>query len=1046
MNKKARKIKNDIKQAIEQFPVQQKKTKSGKQKSLIISSFTIIIISTILAVKATNIFDFIIDFFRKQKLPLDTVYLFNTYRIVFPEYFFLNLLIIFIFSFILIYLFDKKSGRLKSSGLNPSYIFFIGIVILLHLIVIGYYLSNKNGLIQAIIFLIEILLLLGFFIYLDKKENKKILYSDILTKNEFYKLLLFSFVVFMLYAFDQYSWKYSYIGDEYSFYEVAKSILNGTRKINIFSENGVYGFNPELSSIYQAIVMLFFSPDKFFGWKLSSALIVVFSIIPFYIWIKTIFNKSVAIITVIAFAFCHTMLAFGHIGYNNIQVVFPFIAGLCCFELAIRKNSSFYSFLTALIVGLGCYNYYFTRLLLVFLPFYWFVHPLRKNFLKRNIIIIIGVLLAIIMFIIINPHWIGPVMQRSFIKGSEIPNPQERPIYIILNFIYTLLIFIYKGRDSHFVVGGMTDFLTTIGILFGIIWALWGITKDWRAKFLIFAYVLTAFATGAISMYNYPANTRIQTMVPLFAILAGIGLTRMAALSVYFKNSFKLYKRLLLIICVLIIIFNLYGFYIRMPKKFQFTMQSYIIKVMQKMTGNKKCVLVSNGLSNIYELANFYKFAGRFEVISSQTFEYMVNTDELKGKVLIVPFDSIGLKPEIANFVKDGQYVLDFTERMKLIYIYDFTDEKYYRAFKELWFTGRTDYVIQRKEIKNYKIKIPEFIKKKNKTQEIKRQEQRTDLPLIHIAEGFFGCGNEYVPDSLQLLDYKLSKIKLNTKFKYPSDIAVSSDGEYLYIADSFSDCFFIFKKIRDFEFKVINKVLLKKKDLQDLIVSAEEEKNKEIYIYLKYNFLDNNLYVYEANYGIIKVYDKKGNLIKTFVDSPFLNGGRSLSISNDGKKIAVSMPGRNAIAFFDTEGKLIKNYSTSFGNMCGQLSQPCFFTLDLNNNFYVVDAANFRVQILTDEMKYKKHFIIGNVSTILGPQIIIFEEKTVPHFVLTQPYNKQLLFFTMDGKKSRIIELKGQGFENPGPITKDNNGNIYILDTTNKITAILNVSDEIFK
>ncbi len=1038
-------LKEDTEIKVEQTAFQKKQSKIFNKKNIILLSISLIVISIILAVKATKIFDFIIFFFKKSKLPLESIYLFNTYKLNFPDYFFLNLLIFSVFSFILLYFFIKKSGSLRLSGLNKKYIFYFFIIIILHLLVTGYYLSNKNGWTQAIIFLIEILMLFGFFIFIDKKEKGRILYPDILTGKEFIKLSLFSFFIFILYVFDQYSWKYSYIGDEYSFYEFAKTILNGTRPINIFSENGVYGFNPELSSIYQAIIMLFFFPDKFLGWKLSSALIVIFSIIPFYIWIKTIFNKNVAIITVVAFAFCHTMLAFGHIGYNNIQVVFPFITGFCCFELAIRKNSSFYSFLTALIVGLGCYNYYFTRLLLVFLPFYWFVHPLRKNFSKRNILITSAITLSIIMFIFINPHWLGPIMQRSFIKGSEISNPQERPIYLVLNFIYTLLIFIYKNRDSHFVVGGMMDFLTSIGVMSGIIWALWGITKDWRAKFLIFVYILTAFATGAISMYNYPANTRIQTMVPLFSILAGVGLTRIAALSSYFKNGFKLYKRMLLLICSLIIIFNIYGFYFRMPKKFQFTMQSYIVKAVQEMSGNKKCVLVSNMLPGLYGLASYYKFEKRFEIIPSQTFENMINTDELKGKVLIIPFDAGVLKPEITNFVKDDKYILDFTGNLKLIYVYDFTDEKYYKAFKELWFTGKTDYVVERKKIIKavpikFQIKIPEFLKKKKK---IKFISPGVDLPLIQITEGFSQCKKISVIDSLQLLDYKLEKLKLNIKFKYPSDITVSDDGEYLYVADSFADCFYVLKKDKGINYKIFKKILLKeeKKDFFDFISRGSNEQNKEIYIYLKYNNLSNNLYVYEADAGIIKIYDKKGNFIKVFINAPFLSGGRGLSVSNDGKNIAVSIPGKNAIAFFNAEtGKLLKNYATTFGNLCGQLSQPCFFTLDSKDNFYIIDTANFRIQLLTKDMKYINYYIIGNASTILGPQIIVVEDKNEPYFLVSQPYNKQLMFFTLDGKKLRIIELKGKGFENPGPIARDKEGNIYILDTTNKFVAFLSV------
>ena len=39
-------------------------------------------------------------------------------------------------------------------------------------------------------------------------------------------------------------------------------------------------------------------------------------------------------------------------------------------EIAIRRNSAFWSFMTALILGIGCYNYYTSRLLVLIIAFY----------------------------------------------------------------------------------------------------------------------------------------------------------------------------------------------------------------------------------------------------------------------------------------------------------------------------------------------------------------------------------------------------------------------------------------------------------------------------------------------------------------------------------------------------------------------------------------------------------------------------------------------------------------------------------------------------
>lgn len=1014
----------------------------SNKKILIILLFLAILFTAGAALKIPFFYNVLTNFYKTFKMPLESVFIFKTYKIVIPDYFFLNFLLIFIFSFILLYLFFKRSGIIKSLNLNPYYTTFIFLTVFLHLIVVGFFLSNKNFNLQAIIFLIEILMLFFFFIYIDKKEKGKIFYADVLRRTELNKLILFSFLVFLIYSFDQYSWKYSYIGDEYSFFDFAKAILTGARPINIFSEAGVYDFNPELSSLYQAIVMLFF-PNKFLGWKISSALIVVFSIIPFYAWNKMVFNRTVAIIATVAFTFSHTMLAFGHIGYNNIQAIFPFISALCCFEIALRKNSSFWSFMTALVTGIGCYNYYFSRLLLIFLPFYWLVHPLRKNYSKRNIAIVGIVLFAIIMFIILNPHWIGPVMKRSVIQGSEVRNPAERPIYMVLNFIYTLFIFFYKNRDSHYVVGGMMDMVSAIGVIIGIAWALFGITRDWRAKFLIFCYLIMAIAIGFISPYPYVANTRLQFMIPLFAIFAGIGISRALSLSSYFKNGFRIYKKAIIITMIFIIFLNVNRFYYVMPKKFQFTMQSYIVKAMTTMTDNKKCIVISDRLANLYDLANCYKYENRFEVVSAALFETMLNQDSFKGKVLIIPFDSMGLKNEIMNFVKDGKTVMDSTGTKNLIYIYDFTEEAYYNAFKELWLTGKTNYVVEHK----VNVKGKKQIQKIKEIENRKKVEGRKNIYISPVTSGFLKCEEKKIIDKKPVLDKVVKKLKLNLKLKLPTDITITPDSKYMYIADSYEDSFYILKKINEFSYKVIRKVNIKdeKKGFLNFFTKVNEKEKPE-YLYLKFNQVNNKLYVYDSDFGLIKEYSINGKFIQTLVDGIFLIDGRSIELSPDGNIIGIAIPGRNTLFLFNIDGNLINGFTTTYGNLCGQIAQPCFVSFDSLGNIYTVDTANYRVEVFNKEMKYLSHYEIGNSSTILGPQILIFEKAKIPFFVISQPWEKQLLIFSLDGSKLRILELKGFGFENPGSMTKDEAGNIYILDNKNKFVSQIKLPDNLFE
>ena len=98
--------------------------------------------------------------------------------------------------------------------------------------------------------------------------------------------------------------------------------------------------------------------------------------------------------------------------------------------------------------------------------------------------------------------------------------------------------------------------------------------------------------------------------------------------------------------------------------------------------------------------------------------------------------------------------------------------------------------------------------------------------------------------------------------------------------------------------------------------------------------------------------------------------------------------------------------------------------------------------------MKPGKSFEVGTASTIHGPQIKVFENTPEPFMAVSIQYSKSLLLISLDGKKARTVEMKGDNmnFVNPSAMDVDVNGNIYVLDPRTKEIAKVELPAEPMK
>ena len=1012
---------------------------------IFITTVLIVLITAALAIVENPFFSHCLsEIYQTINLPFKTIRLFERFTLKFPEYFLINFALIVSAAFMVIVIFAKKAGRAKDiyKQLLPG--IYTITILGFYAIIVKLHIADRGQVIQIILFILTVLMLVWPAIYYDKKNRITLFHKNIFQKGDLVKLLIFSGAVFILYIFDLKSWKYSFIGDEYRFLTYAKNIISGAVPLRLFSENGVYNYHPVLSAIWQAAFML--PLDKgLLGWKISSAIVPALSMIPLYIWARMVFNKRVAVITIVSFVFCQAIMAFGHLGYNNIQAILPFALSLMCFEMALRKNSKFWLVLTALVLGLGYYTFYSSRLMILIICVYWFLHPKRKELSRANLFLAIGIYTALISFILFNPQFMENLLNQTVIAGSEIKNPQDRIYYVLLNFIHTFFGFLYKQGMGHYIIGGITDIVTAVGIIIALVWSLISIKQDWRARFILASYCILVFFLGAIVQYEYPPNTRLYYLGGIYAIMAGVGLTRLAALSVFFKRRALIYRTAIFSLVILISCINIIKFYFYMPDHFHFTLQSYIVKYVNEVSQAAETVLVTDRLRRIPVLAKHYKFEHRFQKIDSQQFEGRLRSDLIKNKIVIFEFEALP-KKEVREFAGTSDIIKDFRGRQIIFYIYDLRDAEYYRAFKELWHTGRTTYVPKikkdnkKRKVKSFRIKTPRQIKSSQSRAgltTVRQKRARIFANHVKITEkrlSDFPLAGQYPEvETIKLTNIIGRKIKLNTKLQQPSDLQVAANGKTMYIIDNLSEKLLIFQQKSKYDYR-LKKAVYVGEGKPARITSVLAKTQVETFLYVSLNEKKEMLYIMNSNDCVVKEYDLAGNYRGDIISGDFLKSARSIRVSRDGNLIIIANPRSNSIVTFTPGGQLLDVYATTHGNGLGQLSQPCYAGIDFEENRYIVDSSNGRIELFAADMKYKNSCDIGNCFTILGPQILIYEEDKLPFMAVTQPCYKKIMFFSLDGKKVKILALdsfSGANFKNPAPVAKDNLRNIYLLDTS---------------
>ena len=322
------------------------------------------------------------------------------------------------------------------------------------------------------------------------------------------------------------AWRYSFIGDEYLFYEQAGNALeNGVAKV--FSQEGVYDHHPQLNTIYKAAVMWLFG-DGHFGWKMSGVVTMMLTIAGVYALGYVLAGRWTASAAAGFLAASHHLLGLMNGGSNHLEGILIAVWALTFLLLGIRKRDPFWLYLAGAVIGLGFYFHYSARIVGPVALLFAMVAVKPREWLKLWPVLP-GFVLAIWPTLLLAQEEIVTRMLAEAVGGytREVSGPiGER---LVNNLSVNLPAFHYNTAAHTYVSGPLLDPITGALAVVGIGLALGSLTSMSSKLFLIWIPV-AFFATGLLSPYPSTAIARLYVLTPPLALLAGIAVARLPEL------------------------------------------------------------------------------------------------------------------------------------------------------------------------------------------------------------------------------------------------------------------------------------------------------------------------------------------------------------------------------------------------------------------------------------------------------------------------------------------------------------------------------------
>jgi DNA-binding beta-propeller fold protein YncE len=297
---------------------------------------------------------------------------------------------------------------------------------------------------------------------------------------------------------------------------------------------------------------------------------------------------------------------------------------------------------------------------------------------------------------------------------------------------------------------------------------------------------------------------------------------------------------------------------------------------------------------------------------------------------------------------------------------------------------------------------------------------EQARVEFVRSIVGDEDLGNEITSSQKVLKFLEGEKASLN-RIVEPMGLAVSDDGNRLYVADHAQSAVFIF----DFAKKTMLKIGGQEKPLSapmGIALDAQE-----------------NFYVAEQTKKGVSVYSREGKQLR-FITDASISRPTGVAVDSARNKLYVADTGHSesdehTVKIFNLEGKLLGHLGQGKGDLPGSFLFPTYVSVDAKGNVYVSDTVNSRIQMFDADGKFvqqvgKRGNGWGMFDKPKGVALDSFGNVYVNDsgWCNTQIFNSKgqiMLFF---GGRGTVPGL----MQNPSSLAIDKQNRIYVGDLLN--------------
>ena len=311
------------------------------------------------------------------------------------------------------------------------------------------------------------------------------------------------------------SWKYAVIGDEFAYFDLARTLARAPWTHWPFLEaSGPDGDHPMMVSIIQAVFLRVFGTSTV-SWRASCAVLMAVAAPLLFVYVRSRFGVYAARGACVIYGFSALITCWAKIGKTCAFMLPAVVATLGLYQLS-RRGSAFYAFLAAAAAGGGFFLHILggvtaTAVLVIGVLLDLLEPERRRSTLRRLGLIALGWALAA-----------SPILvQADYLRGLLEKNVAATWITsttVLQNSIHAALAFLYFENGSHFLFGNVSDVVSALLILVGLAHAA---RRRKGEAFLLLA--LCVLMSGTIAKYPYPPPTRLPLVALPWAVFGGAG-------------------------------------------------------------------------------------------------------------------------------------------------------------------------------------------------------------------------------------------------------------------------------------------------------------------------------------------------------------------------------------------------------------------------------------------------------------------------------------------------------------------------------------------